>query len=84
MEKTYSFLADELVLQEIRKHKWLESEKAGHEIGFASAAYDWICHFGNDWLTHQIALSQERMHLLQEALIERKSSGSRAPSSSPR
>jgi hypothetical protein len=84
MEKTYSFLKDELVLQEIRKHKWLESEKAGYEIGFASAAYDWICRFGNDYLNHQISLSQERMHILQDALIERKSSGSRTPASSRR
>jgi len=78
MEKTYSFLSDELVLQEIRRHKWLESEKVGHEIGFASAAYDWICRFGNDWLKHQISLSQERMHLLQGALTERRhTSGNR-------
>jgi len=72
MEKTYSFLRDELVLQEIRKHKWLESEKLGYEVGFASAAYDWICRFGNDWLKHQITLSQERMLVLQDALAERK------------
>ena len=42
MTEHYSFLNDELALLEIRKHKWIESEKCGREIGFASAALDWI------------------------------------------
>jgi len=71
MEKTYSFLKDELVLQEIRRHKWIESEKQGYDIGFASAAYDWICRFGNDWLKNQINVSQQRMDLLQDMLTQR-------------
>ena len=36
----YSFLKDELALQEIRKHQWLEGEKKGHAVGFATAALD--------------------------------------------
>ncbi len=34
---------------EIRKHKWLESEKLGQEIGFATAACDWINKYGYTW-----------------------------------
>ena len=49
MNVTYSFLRDEVALQEIRKHKWIESEKAGEEIGFATAAYDWINKYGYTW-----------------------------------
>lgn len=49
MEKHYSFLKDESALFEIRKHKWLISEKAGREIGFASAALDWIKNYGDTW-----------------------------------
>jgi hypothetical protein len=29
-------------LDEILKHKWIESEKAGHDIGFERALLDWI------------------------------------------
>ena len=29
-------------LDEILKHKWLESEKAGEDIGFERALLDWI------------------------------------------
>ena len=49
MKTTYSFLKDELALIEIRKHKWIESEKLGHEIGFATAAHDWINKYGYTW-----------------------------------
>ena len=49
MKTTYSFLKDELALIEIRKHKWIESEKLGKEIGFATAAYDWINKYGYTW-----------------------------------
>ena len=49
MKDTYSFLLDELALNEIRKHKWLESEKNGREVGFATAALDWIKKHGSAW-----------------------------------
>lgn len=49
MKAAYSFLKDELALIEIRKHKWLESEKLGREIGFATAAHDWINKYGYTW-----------------------------------
>ena len=37
----YSFLNDQYARYEIRKHKWLISEKANREVGFATAALDW-------------------------------------------
>jgi hypothetical protein len=49
MESNYSFLNDTLAIHEIRKHKWLESEKQGQEIGFATAALDWIKKYGQQW-----------------------------------
>lgn len=49
MKQNYSLLSDELALIEIRKHQWIESQKAGREIGFATAALDWIRKYGNEW-----------------------------------
>ncbi len=40
------FLAER---EEILKHKWLESEKAGHDIGFERALLDWIRKHRNNW-----------------------------------
>ena len=31
-------------VEEINKHKWIESEKAGYDIGFEKALVDWITH----------------------------------------
>ena len=34
---------------EIEKHKWLESEKAGEDIGFEKALEDWISYHRTAW-----------------------------------
>ena len=34
---------------EILRHKWLESEKAGHDIGFEQALTDWIVKHRANW-----------------------------------
>lgn len=40
------FLAER---EEIMKHKWLESEKAGHDIGFEKALMDWALNHREKW-----------------------------------
>jgi len=40
------FLAER---EEILKHKWLESEKAGQDIGFEKALLDWIRKHRDGW-----------------------------------
>jgi hypothetical protein len=40
------FLAER---EEILRHKWIESEKAGHDIGFEKALLDWIVRFRATW-----------------------------------
>ena len=34
---------------EILKHKWIESEKAGRDIGFEKALLDWIVKHRSNW-----------------------------------
>jgi len=36
-------------LNEVLKHKWIESEKAGRDVGFNFALVDWIRHHREDW-----------------------------------
>ncbi len=36
-------------LNEVLKHKWIESEKAGRDVGFNVALVDWIRHHRKDW-----------------------------------
>ena len=35
--------------EEILRHKWIESEKAGHDIGFERALTDWIIKHRSKW-----------------------------------
>jgi hypothetical protein len=46
--------------EEILKHKWLESEKAGHDIGFEKALLDWI-------VKHRSAWREKRQRVATEA-----------------
>ena len=40
------FLAER---EEILKHEWIESEKAGADIGFEKALLDWIVKHRSNW-----------------------------------
>ena len=42
------FLAER---EEILRHKWLESERLGHDIGFERALLDWIRKHRESWRT---------------------------------
>ena len=45
------FLAER---EEILKHKWIESEKAGADIGFEKALLDWIVKHRSNWRDRRI------------------------------
>jgi hypothetical protein len=49
------FLAER---EEIMRHKWLESEKAGRDIGFEEALTDWIVNHRARWRKERQALQQ--------------------------
>jgi hypothetical protein len=40
------FLAER---EEILRHKWIESEKAGHDVGFEKALLDWVVKHRSTW-----------------------------------
>jgi len=44
--------------EEILKHKWIESEKAGYDIGFERALTDWIVKHRSKWRRAREAQSQ--------------------------
>ena len=55
------FLAER---EEILKHKWIESEKAGKDIGFEKALLDWIVKHRSNW----------RAKRMKEARVEKAAS----------
>ncbi len=55
-EELHDFLKRSLLYQErlaeqaeILKHKWIESEKAGHDIGLDRATTDWHMRYSSSW-----------------------------------
>ncbi len=53
MEKL--LLSDRRVIEEINRHLWLESEKAGHDIGFEQAKEDWLKKFSKAWMAYHMS-----------------------------
>ncbi|MGD0061073.1 MAG: hypothetical protein ABSD58_16795 [Verrucomicrobiia bacterium] len=41
--------------EEILRHKWLESEKAGRDIGVLAAAYDWRLKYYRYWREYHVS-----------------------------
>lgn len=49
--------------EEILRHKWLESEKAGRDIGFEAALVSWVVHHRTAWRRGRYAPQNEaRFH----------------------
>ena len=44
-------LKDKDILNEINRHKWLASEKAGSDIGFERASREWINTYSKQYFT---------------------------------
>ena len=45
-------LRNKKVIEEINRHKWLESEIAGYDIGFEAAAEDWLKNHAAVWIAY--------------------------------
>ncbi|MFA5261661.1 MAG: hypothetical protein WC450_10575 [Candidatus Omnitrophota bacterium] len=43
-------LTDKRVIAEIERHLWIESEKAGHDIGYERAKEEWLRNFSGAWM----------------------------------
>jgi len=43
----------EQVKQEVMLHKWFESERAGHDIGWDRAFEDWLIRYGHEFFESQ-------------------------------
>ncbi|MFT5169526.1 MAG: hypothetical protein ACI8Q2_000134 [Candidatus Omnitrophota bacterium] len=50
--KKKGLLRDKKVVEEINRHLWIESEKAGYDIGFDEAAVDWLENFSKAWMNY--------------------------------
>jgi hypothetical protein len=42
------------VVEEINRHLWIESEKAGFDLGFEKAKIDWLESFSKAWINYHM------------------------------
>jgi hypothetical protein len=49
------FLAER---EEILRHKWFESERAGHDVGFEKALLDWVVRHRTAWRENRLSQPQ--------------------------
>jgi len=68
-------LKDKRVIEEINKHLWIESQKAGTSIGIERATDEWIKLYAEGWLRYN---KPERYHELQSAAARHKKSSKAA------
>ena len=47
-------LNDKRVIEEIQRHLWIESEKAGYDVGFEKAKEDWFKKFAVAWMEYHM------------------------------
>ncbi|MBI3617121.1 MAG: hypothetical protein HY210_02750 [Candidatus Omnitrophica bacterium] len=53
-ETTKKLLNNKKVVEEINRHRWIESEKAGRDIGFERASTDWLERFSQAWMHYHM------------------------------
>jgi len=68
-------LKDKRVIEEINKHLWIESQKAGHSIGIERATDEWLKLYAESWLKYN---KPERYQELQAASRRKTASRSTA------
>jgi len=47
------------VIDEINRHLWIESEKAGCDIGFEAASRDWMNKYADEWVSYYLPKKRE-------------------------
>ena len=54
MEANQKLLRNKKVIEEIDRHQWIESERAGYDIGFEKASIQWLEKFSKAWMQYHM------------------------------
>jgi len=65
-------LQDQRVVDEINRHLWIESEKAGYDIGFDKAKEEWLEKFSKAWMTYHMPERSKSKAKLQSVFISKQ------------
>jgi len=54
-------LKDKRVMEEIHKHLWIESQKAGYSIGLERATDEWLKLYSEGWMKYHMPEKYQKM-----------------------
>ena len=84
-ENRKHLLNNQDVVDEINRHRWLESEKAGKDIGFEVASEDWLKRFSTAWMQYHMpeklkerSVEKSERHVHQEKQSSQKNRRARS------
>jgi len=82
VQANQKLLKNKKVVDEINRHRWIESERAGHDIGFESASTQWLEKFSKAWM--QYHMPKQRRSPITSSLIKKTPARKTSPKRSGR
>jgi len=65
-------LKDKRVIEEINRHLWIESQKAGYSIGIERATDEWLRLYAEGWMKYHLPEKYNRLKAKSKATVTRK------------
>lgn len=60
-EQVRDLLLDKRVVEEINKHLWIESQKAGYSIGIQRARDEWLDTHATGWMKYNMPEQYQKL-----------------------
>ena len=73
-------LKNKKAVEEINRHRWIESEKAGHDIGFEKASTQWLEEFSKAWMQYHMPKRKKSFSAPSKSISVKKSSSRKTSS----
>ncbi|HOD12777.1 MAG TPA: hypothetical protein PLO93_00735 [Candidatus Omnitrophota bacterium] len=64
-------LKDKRVMEEIHKHLWIESQKAGYSIGLERATDEWLKLYAEGWMKYHLPEKFVKMKEKEKAEVKK-------------
>lgn len=61
IEQLRELLKDRRVIEEINRHLWIESQKAGYSIGLERATDEWLRLYATEWMRYHAPQKYQKL-----------------------
>lgn len=68
-------LSDKRVIEEINRHLWIESQKAGYNIGIERATDEWLTLYAEGWMKYHLPERYAAMQAKKKKEQQREAKG---------